>query len=75
MHLIERFTRADADTLNYEFTVSDPQSFTKSWTAQIPMRKSLDPIYEYACHEGNYSMESTLSGARAIERRARARSR
>ena len=75
MHLIERFTRADADTLNYEFTVSDPQSFTKPWTAQIPMRKSLDPIYEYACHEGNYSMESTLSGARAIERRARARSR
>ena len=75
MHLIERFTRADADTLNYEFTVSNPQSFTKSWTAQIPMRKSLDPIYEYACHEGNYSMESTLSGARAIERRARARSR
>ena len=75
MHLIERFTRADADTLNYEFTVSDPQSFTKPWTAQIPMRKSLDPIYEYACHEGNYSMESTLSGARAIESRVRARSR
>ncbi len=75
IHLIERFTRADADTLNYEFTVSDPQSFTKPWTAQIPMRKSLDAIFEYACHEGNYSMESTLSGARAIERRARARSR
>ena len=68
MHLIERFTRADADTLNYEFTVNDPQSFTKPWTAQIPMRKSLDPIYEYACHEGNYSMASTLSGARAIEK-------
>ena len=75
MHLIERFTRADADTLNYEFTVNDPQSFTKPWTAQIPMRKSLDPIYEYACHEGNYSMASTLSGARAIEKRARAGSR
>ena len=75
MHVIERFTRADADTLNYEFTVSDPQSFTKPWTAQIPMRKSLDLIYEYACHEGNYSMESTLSGARATEKRARAESR
>ena len=75
MHLIERFTRADSDTLNYEFTVNDPQSFTKPWTAQIPMRKSLDPIYEYACHEGNYSMGSTLSGARAIEKRARAGSR
>ena len=75
MHLIERFTRADEDTLNYEFTVSDPQSFTKPWTAQIPMRKSLDSIYEYACHEGNYSMESTLSGARAIEKGAKAESR
>ena len=68
MHVIERFTRVDADTLNYEFTVSDPESFTTPWTAQIPMRKSLDPIYEYACHEGNYGMEGTLSGARAIQR-------
>ena len=70
MHLIERFTRVDADTLNYEFTVSDPQSFTTAWTAQIPMRKSLDPIYEYACHEGNYGMFGTLSGARAVEKAA-----
>ena len=70
MHLIERFTRVDASTLHYEFTVSDPQSFTKPWAAQIPMRKSLDPIYEYACHEGNYGMEGTLSGARAIEKTA-----
>ena len=71
MHLIERFARVDADTLHYEFTVTDPRSFTKPWTAQIPMRKSLDPIYEYACHEGNYGMEGTLSGARAIEKDAR----
>ena len=75
MHLIERFTRVDEDTLNYEFTVSDPQSFSKPWTAHVPMRKSLDLIYEYACHEGNYSMESTLRGARAIEKRAKAESR
>ena len=75
MHLIERFTRVDRDTLTYEFTVSDQQSFTKPWTAQIPMRKSLDPIYEYACHEGNYGMEGTLSGARAIEKEATTGSR
>ena len=75
MHLIERFTRVGADTLLYEFTVSAPESFTKPWTAQIPMRRSLDPIYEYACHEGNYGMEGTLSGARAIEKAPRTGSR
>ena len=71
MHLIERFALMDAETLAYEFTVNDPQSFTTSWTAQIPMTRSADPIYEYACHEGNYGMEGTLSGARAIEKAAR----
>ena len=69
MHLVERFTRLDADTLLYEFTVSDPQSFTRPWTAQLPMKRNPDPIYEYACHEGNYGMEGTLTGARAVERR------
>ena len=72
MHLIERFTRTDEATLTYEFTVSDPQSFTKPWTVQIPMPMSPEPIYEYACHEGNYGMEGTLSGARALERVSRA---
>ena len=71
MQLIERFSRTDKETLLYEFTVTDPESFAQPWTAQIPMRLSLDPIYEYACHEGNYGMEGTLSGARAIERSAR----
>ena len=75
MHLIERFTLMGAETLTYEFTVSDPKSFTKPWTAQIPMVKSADPIYEYACHEGNYGMEGTLSGARAIEKAGTAASR
>ena len=68
MHLIERFTRLDEDTLNYEFTVSDPESFARPWSAQIPMRRNPEPVYEYACHEGNYGMEGTLSGARAIEK-------
>ena len=75
MHLVERFTLMDGETLTYEFTVSDPKSFTTSWTAQIPMTKSADPIYEYACHEGNYGMEGTLNGARAIEKAARTDSR
>jgi len=68
MHLVERFTRTDPDTLLYEFTVDDPHSFTRSWTAQIPMSKGPERIYEYACHEGNYSLFTTLSSARALEK-------
>ena len=68
MHLTERFTRTDANTLIYEFTVDDPTVWTKPWTAAIPMRKSNDPIYEYACHEGNYAMGSILAGARAADK-------
>jgi hypothetical protein len=70
MHLIERFTRADADTLLYQFTVEEPTTWTKPWTAEIPMTKIEDPIYEYACHEGNYGLAGVLSGARADEKRA-----
>jgi hypothetical protein len=69
-HLIEKFTRADADTLVYEFTVEDPSVWTRPWTAVVPMRKSDQPIYEYACHEGNYAMASILAGARAAEKAA-----
>jgi len=70
MHLIERFTRTDADTLLYEFTVDDPSTWTRSWTAQVPMSKTNDPIYEYACHEGNYGLAGVLAGARAQEKAA-----
>ena len=69
LHLVERFTRADADTLIYEFTVDDPTSWTRPWTAQVLMARTDEPLYEYACHEGNYSMASSLSGARAMEAR------
>ena len=65
MKLVERFTRSNAGTILYEFTVNDPAAFTKPWTAQIPMRKMEEPILEYACHEGNYGMEGILAGARA----------
>ena len=71
-HLIEKFTRVDADTLLYEFTVTDPGTWTASWTAQVPMQRNDLPLYEYACHEGNYSLEGILAGTRADERKAAA---
>jgi len=67
MHLIERFTRVDADTLLYEFTVTDPTTWTRPWTAAIPMQRAVGPMYEYACHEDNYGLRGVLSGARAQE--------
>jgi hypothetical protein len=70
VHLVERFTRTDANTLLYEFTVEDPTMWTRPWTAVVPMRKSEDLVYEYACHEGNYAMASILAGARAAEKAA-----
>ena len=70
MSLVERFTRVDADTLVYEFTVRDPATWTSSWTAQVPMRRNELSLFEYACHEGNYSMEAILGGARADESQA-----
>jgi hypothetical protein len=71
LHLIERFTRTDADTLLYEFTVDDPSTFTKQWTAQLPMTRSSERLYEYACHEGNYALPDILSGARYQERQSK----
>jgi len=68
LHLVERFTRSDADTLLYEFTVDDPTSFVSPWRAQLPMKASTDPVYEYACHEGNEALAGILRGARFEER-------
>ena len=70
MTLVERLTRQDKDTLIYEFTVNDPDTWTQPWSAEIPMRLGDQPLFEYACHEGNYSMEGILSGARADENAA-----
>ena len=67
--LIERFRRVDAETLLYEYTVDDPATFARPFTAAIPMRRSEQPIFEYACHEGNYGMRNMLAGARAGEGR------
>ncbi len=68
LHLVERFSRVNADTLLYEFTIDDPATWTRPWTAQIPMTKSREPIFEYACHEGNYSLPNILAGARDQEK-------
>ncbi len=70
LHLVERFTRVGADTLLYEFTVEDPTTWTRPWTAAVPMTKTQDHLYEYACHEGNYGMFGILGGARADEKAA-----
>jgi hypothetical protein len=67
LRLTERFTRVSDDTLRYEFTVEDPTVWTRPWTAAIYWKKSSGQIYEYACHEGNYSLRGMLSAARAEE--------
>ena len=72
LHLVERFTRVGPYTLNYEATITDPMTWTRPWTVLIPLKKSEDAIYEYACHEGNYGMEGILAGHRAQERAAAA---
>ena len=64
-HLVERFTAVDTDTLLYELTVSDPSMYTRPFTVQIPSVRITSPIYEYACHEGNYGMFGILRSARA----------
>jgi hypothetical protein len=68
LHLVERFTRTGADTLLYEFTVDDPTVWAGPWTAAVPMKRTDDHIYEYACHEGNHGMVGILTGARADDK-------
>ena len=67
LHLVERFQRLNERTLIYTFTVTDPTTWTQPWTVELPMRGSNLPIFEYACHEGNYGMDGTLTGARVVE--------
>ena len=70
LHLVERLRRVDANTLHYEYTVDDPSTFTKPWTAVLPMTKSSERIYEYACQEGNYALPDILRGARYQEKQS-----
>ncbi len=65
MELVERFMRLDANTLLYEATMNDPSTWIQAWTFEVTMFRSDEPVYEYACHEGNYGMDGILAGARA----------
>ena len=71
MKVTERFTRTAPDILLYQFTVDDPGTYAQAWSGEIPMRAEKGPIYEYACHEGNYGMPLILTGARADEQKGK----
>ena len=70
LRLVERFTRADADTLDYELTIDDPTTYSRPWTVVLPLTTSTGELYEYACHEGNKGLYGILAGSRAVEKRA-----
>ena len=70
LHVTERFTRTDADTIVYRFTVDDPSVWTKPWSGELLLHKMQGPLIEYACHEGNYGLPNILAGARAAEKAA-----
>jgi hypothetical protein len=63
----ERFRYIDENTLEYDFTVTDPLTWDESWSAKLPLRRSVDPVYEYACHEGNHGLAGILAGWRRYE--------
>ena len=69
MRVIERFTRTGPDTIQYRFTVEDESTWTRPWSAEIPMKKTIGPLFEHACHEGNYGLYNTLVGARLEEKK------
>jgi hypothetical protein len=68
LHVVERFTRADANTIRYRATVDDPETWPRPWTMEVPFKATKEPVLEYACHEGNYAIENSLRGHRAEER-------
>jgi 4-carboxymuconolactone decarboxylase len=68
LRIIERFTRTAPDAITYRATIEDPTVYTKPWTFEVSLEKAGGPVYEYACHEGNYAMRDMLSGARALEK-------
>jgi hypothetical protein len=70
MRVTERFTRVDADTIQYRFTVEDQAMWTRPFTAEMQMKKTVGPMFEHACHEGNYGLYNTLVGARLEEKKA-----
>ena len=71
LHVVERFTRSDANTLRYHFSVDDPNIWTAPWSGEYAWPASGDRVYEYACHEANYSFRGILNGARILEQDVR----
>jgi hypothetical protein len=70
LHVVERFSRTGPEVLQYEIKIDDPGTWTKPWSLMIPLRKAAHPLFEYACHEGNYGLAGILAGARAEEKAA-----
>ena len=68
--MIERLRRIDKNTILYRATIDDPGTYTRPWTIEYPFRATAGPVYEYACHEGNYAMPDILGGARRMESQA-----
>ena len=71
LHLTERFRRVAEDTLEYYVTIDDPSMWSRPWTLMIPLKKTGERMFEFACHEGNYGLRAILSGARAQEQSTR----
>jgi hypothetical protein len=70
LKVVERFTRVAPNQIKYSFTVSDPQVYTQPYTGEVALNAAKGPIYEYACHEGNYALPGILAGARTEEKEA-----
>jgi hypothetical protein len=70
MKLTERFTRTGENSIRYQFTVDDPGTWTRPWSAEVPWAKTVGPLFEHACHEGNYGLGNILAGARLEEKKA-----
>jgi hypothetical protein len=70
LHVIERFELTDAHTILYRATIEDPHTWTRPWTVEFPFLATKGPVYEYACHEGNYAMDDILGGADKREEQA-----
>jgi hypothetical protein len=71
LHMVERFSLLDPKTLLYQFEIDNPTAFTRPWKGELTMTRSNERIYEFACHEANYSLENMLRGQRAVERSPR----
>jgi len=68
LHVVERFTRVGPDSIRYQFSVEDPSTWTAPWSGEVPIRRFDGPLFEYACHEGNYGLPNILLGARNAEK-------